>query len=52
MITIEEKLNQIYLATRIATLNADQHAVLQQYAKDISEAIKEPDDAPNPELEE
>jgi hypothetical protein len=46
--TIQEKINQLYIATRIASLNADQHAALQQHAKDILEALKEPE----PEIEE
>jgi hypothetical protein len=41
--TIQEKINQLYIATRIAALSADQHAALQQHAKDILEALKEPE---------
>jgi hypothetical protein len=52
MMTIKEKLNQIYLAARAAALNADQHAALQQYAKDIFEAIEEPDEVSDPEPKE
>jgi hypothetical protein len=46
--TIQEKLNQLYIATRVASLSADQHAALQQHAKDILEALKDPE----PESEE
>lgn len=44
--TPEEKLNQLYLATRVASLNAEQHAVLQQHAKDVLEAIKSTETEP------
>jgi hypothetical protein len=39
--TIQDKLNQLYIATRVASLSADQHAALQQHAKDILEALKD-----------
>lgn len=38
--TIQEKLNQLYLAARSANLNADQHNALAQYAKEIMEALQ------------
>ncbi len=44
--TPEEKLNQLYLATRVASLNADQHLALQKYAKDVLEAIKSTETEP------
>jgi hypothetical protein len=48
MLTIEQKLNQLYLATRVASLNADQHTALQQYAQDILEEIKAKEAQSNP----
>ena len=38
--TIQEKLNQLYLAARSANLNADQHNAVAQYAKEIMEALQ------------
>ena len=50
MLTTEQKLNQLYLAARLAALNAEQHSALQQYAKDILEEIKA-EDTQSPSLE-
>jgi hypothetical protein len=38
--TIEQKLSQLYAASRIAPLNADQHEALRQYFEEILQAIK------------
>jgi hypothetical protein len=42
-----DKLQQLYAASRIALLNADQHEALRQYADEILQAIK-PVEHPEP----
>ena len=39
--TNEQALNQLYAASRIAQLNADQHEMLRKCAEQISEALKQ-----------
>ncbi len=38
--TIEQKLSQLYAASRIAPLNADQHEALRQYADELLQVLK------------
>ena len=38
--TNEQALNQLYAASRIAQLNADQHEMLRKCAEQIAEALK------------
>ena len=38
--TIEQKLSQLYAASRIAPLNAEQHEALRQHADELLEAVK------------
>lgn len=47
--TIEQKLSQLYTASRIAQLNADQHEALRQYADEILQAIKSIEPEPKAE---
>jgi hypothetical protein len=47
--TIEQKLSQLYAASRIAQLNADQHEALRQYADEILQAIKSIEPEPKAE---
>jgi len=47
--TIEQKLSQLYVASRIAQLNADQHEALRQYADEILQAIKSIEPEPKAE---
>lgn len=52
--TIQEKLNQLYLAARSANLNADQHNAVAHYAKEIMEALQpaqDPEEPQEPSLE-
>ena len=37
---LEQKLSQLYAASRIAPLNADQHEALRQYADELLQAVK------------
>jgi len=43
-----DKLQQLYAASRIANLNADQHNALAQYAKEIMEALQPAQDPEEP----
>ena len=38
--TNEQALNQLYAASRIAQLNADQHEMLRKCAEQLAEALK------------
>ena len=39
--TNEQALNQLYAASRIAQLNADQHEMLRKCAEQLAEALKQ-----------
>jgi hypothetical protein len=43
--TTLEKLNQLYAATRLAPLTADQHDAVRKLASEIAEELKPKEDA-------
>lgn len=45
--TTLEKLNQLYAATRLANLNADQHEAVRKMAEDIAKELSPAKDKDN-----